>query len=324
MPRQRRFTATRGGVTVIAIGLTVLAVAVAALSIAALRQGRGPADAETTAGPAPTFTYVQRTPTASAVPTPTPTAPTDTAPGPDERFLSIGAEAMWRGTAGACGGAAPLIERSGDEGTTWQNVTPTAKGIAQLQSLTSFGGRNATAVADLGAACAKTTLRTYTDGQFWEPYPDIFAVDTYALPGERAVVVDGAKIAAPCATPWGLRSTGGVAALVCDGTAYRLDGQAWTALSGGARAVAVTSGGVYVAQTDAACTTTATATTTTTTTTAGIRVTGHPTGSSAIDLGCVEMDAAEAAGPVALDATATGSGTSLALWAGTRIIAVAN
>lgn len=319
MSRQRPFAASRGGGIAIAIGLTVLTVAVAALSITALRQGRGPGDVDATAGPVPTFTYAHHTPaapTASPVRTvsPSPTASADTSPGPAERFLSVGADAMWRGTAGVCGAAAPLIERSSDGGSTWQTVTPTTKGITQLFSLTSFGGRNATAVVELGSSCAKNTLRTYTDGQFWEPYPDIFALDTYALPGERAVMVEGKRIATPCRMPWGLRSAGGVTALVCEGTAYRLDGQTWAALSPGARAVAVTSTGVYVAHTDAAC--------------AGIRITAHPTSAAAADLGCTTLDASDAE-VVALDATGGTSGTSgsagtgLALWVGNRIIDIA-
>lgn len=300
MPRQRSFAASRGGVTLIAIGLIVLVVAVAALSIAALQQGRGSGDPEATVGPAPTFSYAQRSPT----PTPTPTPPADPAPGAAERFLSVGSEATWRGTAGVCGGIAPLIERSSDGGSTWQSVTPTSKGIAQLQSLTSFGGRNATAVADMGSACSKTTLRTYTDGQFWEPYPDVFAVDTYALPGERAVIVDGKKITTPCTTPWGLRSGSGATAMICDGTAYRLDGQNWIALTPDAKAVAVSSSHVYVARADAACT--------------GIRISDYAT--TATDISCVAT--ADAAGPLALDATSSTAGTSLTLWAGSTLIDV--
>lgn len=239
MPRPRSFAKSRGGATLIAIGLIALTVAAVGLSVAALRQGRGPGDVDATVGPAPTFTYAVRTPTATATPTAS-TSPTPAgAPGAAERFLSVGADAMWRATAGACGGAAPVVERSGDNGATWQSVTPTAKGAVQMLSLTSFGGRNATAVTALGANCTLNTLRTYTDGRFWEPYPDIFAVDTYVLPGERAVIVDGTRITAPCATPWGLRSAGSTTAIVCDDAAYRLDGQNWTRLAQTARAVAV-------------------------------------------------------------------------------------
>jgi len=321
MPGQRPAAATWGGVTLIAVGLTVLAVAVAALSIAALRQGRIPGDGDV-AGPAPTFTYGPRTssatpapaasstpaPTISTTPSPTPTAsPVPAAPGSDERFLTVGAEAMWRGTAGSCGGAAPLVERSSDDGATWQIVTPTTKGISRLLSLTSFGGRNATAVADLGGDCAPTTLRTYTDGEFWETYPDIFASDTYI--GPSAVVVDGKSVAPPCAAPWGLRSASGTTALVCDDTAYRLDGDTWTAIENGARAVAVTATEIYIARTDAACT--------------GIRLTAHATDGTPTDLGCTDLDPSEASAPLALDSNPGTSGTVLYLWAGQRLIQIA-
>ncbi|RKS89841.1 hypothetical protein DEU37_1156 [Microbacterium sp. AG790] len=310
MPRQRRSATSRGGATVIAIGLIALTVAAVGLSVAALRQGRGPGDLDATVGPAPTFTYAVRTPTATPTASASPTPASAAAPGAAERFLSVGADAMWRATAGTCGGAAPVVERSGDSGATWQAVTPTTKGAAQILSLTSFGGRNATAVTALGTSCTLNTLRTYTDGQFWEPYPDIFAADTYVLPGERAVIVDGTRIAAPCASPWGLRSAGSTTALVCDGTAYRLEGQNWTRLAAGARAVAVAARTVYIAETDAACT--------------GIRITARSSDATdATDLGCTALDAADAAGPLALDASSSSSGTVLTLWAGSRLIDVA-
>jgi len=310
VPRPRSFAKSRGGATHFAIGLIALTVAAVGLSVAALRQGRGPGDVDATVGPAPTFTYAVRTPTATATPTASASPTPAGAPGATERFLSVGADAMWRATAGACGGAAPVVERSGDNGATWQSVTPTAKSAVQMLSLTSFGGRNATAVTALGANCTLNTLRTYTDGRFWEPYPDIFAVDTYVLPGERAVIVDGTRIAAPCATPWGLRSAGSTTAIVCDDAAYRLDGQNWTRLAQTARAVAVSADTVYIAQTDAAC--------------SGIRITAHSsdaTGTS--DLGCTTLDAADAAGPLALDASSSASGTVLTLWAGSRLIDIA-
>lgn len=310
MPRPRSFAKSRGGATLIAIGLIALTVAAVGLSVAALRQGRGPGDVDATVGPAPTFTYAVRTPTATATPTASASPTPAGAPGAAERFLSVGADAMWRATAGACGGAAPVVERSGDNGATWQSVTPTTKGAVQVLSLTSFGGRNATAVAALGANCTLNTLRTYTDGRFWEPYPDIFAVDTYVLPGERAVIVDGTRITAPCATPWGLRSAGSTTAIICDDAAYRLDGQNWTRLAQTARAVAVSADTVYIAQMDAAC--------------SGIRITAHSsdaTGTS--DLGCTTLDAADAAGPLALDASSSASGPVLTLWAGSRLIDIA-
>ena len=296
MPRQRPIAATRGGTIAIALGLVVLVGAVAALSALALRQGTGAggAAAERTADPAPTFSFAPRTGAASPTPTPTPVA----APASAERFLSSGADAAWRATAGACGGPAPVIERSGDGGTTWIDVTPTYQDISAVRSLTSFGGRHVTAVADLGAACEPTTLRSYTDGRFWEPYPDAFATDSY-VGTDGDIVVDGRTIAAPCAAPWGLRVEGPAAAVVCNDTAYALDGDEWTALAAGALAVAATDDGIVVARTDTACT--------------GIRVTDYR--DAARDLACVPT---ETTGAVALDIT----GDRVTLWAGADLVDV--
>jgi hypothetical protein len=216
---------------------------------------------------------------------------------------------MWRATAGACGGAAPVVERSGDNGATWQSVTPTAKGAVQVLSLTSFGGRNATAVAALGANCTLNTLRTYTDGRFWEPYPDIFAVDTYVLPGERAVIVDGTRIAAParhpgaCARPAAHRDRlrrrrlppgrAELDASRSDRTRRRRQRRHRLHRADGCR--------VH-----------------------GIRITAHSSDAAgASDLGCTTLDAADAAGPLALDASSSASGTVLTLWAGSRLIDIA-
>lgn len=305
MPRTRPITATRGGTIAIAIGVTVLTIIVVALAIAALRQSR-PTDPGATIDPAPTFSYPARTGTPTPSPTPTPPvnlgARADArAAGAGERFLSIGAEAAWRAVAGACGGPAPLIERSTDDGATWSDVTPFYRDITQVRSLTSFGGRNATAVVDVGTACAAATMRTYTDGRFWEGYPDIFAVDTYALPGDAAVIVDGATHATPCTAPRGLRTAGGVTALVCDGTAYRLDGDSWAALASGARAVAIGDGDVVVARQDADC--------------EGILLTSYRASDDGDDLGCL---AADTTGEIAVDVT----DAIATVWAGDALLRI--
>ena len=311
MPRTRPITATRGGTIATAVGVTILAVAVIALSIAALREVRAVAPGAATAQPAPTYSFA-RTPSPSATPTPTPTgsSPALGGAGAAERFLSVGADAMWRGTAGACapagqaGAVAAQLERSADGGQTWQNVTPTSGGIAHLRSLTSFGGRNATAVVDTGSTCATTTMRTYTDGQFWEPYPDIFAADTY-LSAAGAVVIGGQPVDPPCTAPSGLRQSAGTVALLCEGSAYlRADG-AWTPLVADARALAATDAGVVVAHVDAAC--------------PGIRLTDFASASDPVDLGCADADAAT---PLAIDVVpGTGGDTPVvALWTGDRLI----
>src|SRR3546814_11031113 len=91
---------------------------------------------------------------------------------------------MWRGIAGECGAAAPLIERSGDGGQSWEDVTPGYRGIGQVISLDSFAGTEAETVARMGAGCETQALRTFTQGEFWEPYPEVLAASRYADPAE--------------------------------------------------------------------------------------------------------------------------------------------
>lgn len=243
------------------ISITVLAAGVIALAVYALQQTGAQATAAT-ATPQPTFSFGGPTPAPSGeavTPTPSPTAGagTDaTAPGFDERFLAVGEGVLWRGTAGACGGGAPTIEVSYDTGATWDNVTPTYRGIAQLRTLSTFGGPHAEAVADLGEDCETQPIRTFTAGEFWEPYPDQLASWTYIDPADAAMIVtpDG-PIEAPCPEPWGLRARGGVVALICDGSAYVRDADEWTPLvQGGAAALSVNAAGaIAIAHTAATC-----------------------------------------------------------------------
>lgn len=251
MARWRRGASPAQGVFA-GIGITVLAAGVIALAVYALQQTGAQATAAT-ATPQPTFSFG-----GPATPTPSPTSSpaVSTTPGADERFLSVGEGVLWRGTAGVCGGDAPVIELSYDSGATWDDVTPTYRGIAQLRTLSTFGGPHAEAVADLGDECETQPIRTFTAGEFWEPYPDQLATWTYIDPADAATIVtpDG-PIEAPCAEPWGLRARGGVVALICDGSAYVRDADEWMPLvQGGAAALSVNAAGaIAIAHTAATC-----------------------------------------------------------------------
>lgn len=298
-----RAASTRGGTIAVAVGLVVLIATVATLSVLALRQGR-PADAGAPR-PAPTFTFAERGAGATLPPTPTPSptpsqAGTPAAPGAAERFLALGGDILWRATAGACDATAPVVERSADAGTTWQTVTPTAQPVAQIRALTAIVPQAVSAVADLGAACELATLRSYTDGQFWEAYPDALALGTYSA-SDGTVVLGGQSVAAPCGTPWGLRSASDHAALICDGTAYRRDGDAWTALDSDARAIATTADGVVVvARVEAGC--------------PGILLTVHDPAPR--DIACID---APTDGAIALDV----ADEQATVWVGDQLVAAA-
>lgn len=275
--------------------VAVLAIATIVLAVVALDHVRATTPVDTPA-PAPTFTFgAQSSPT----PTPTPT-PAVSYPRAAERYLSVGSGGMWRGVAGACGGDAPLIERSADGGRTWQDVTPNYLGIAHVASLASFAGTEAETIAAVGASCEAQALRTFTRGRFWEPYPDVLAASRFLDPADPArVVVPGGALDAPCADPRSFRAAGEIVALVCDGTPYVLgDGDAWTPLPAtGAVALDVAGDQVLLATVSDEC--------------RGVQVSAHAGDgfADAVTRGCVEADAAA---PLAL----TRDGDGVLVWAG--------
>lgn len=290
------------------IGITVLAIGVIALSVQALQQ-TGAQATGSTATPKPTFSFGGPAPVPSdesvtGTPTPsrTPAAGDTGAPGVDERFLAVGEGVLWRGTAGACDADAPVIELSYDSGATWDDVTPTYRGIAQLRALATFGGPHAEAVADLGDECEPQAIRTFTAGEFWEPYPDQLAAWTYIDPTDAGMIVtpDG-SIEAPCAEPWGLRARGGVVALICDGSAYVQDADEWAPLvQGGAAALSVNAAGaIAIAHTADTC--------------AGVAISRYEDGTTD------EIDCAEGADPQDSAALAF-AGDALLLWSGDTVV----
>ncbi|MCC2034066.1 hypothetical protein [Microbacterium allomyrinae] len=216
--------------------VVVLAVGVGALAVLAYRS-TAPQPRAAAPEPVPSFTFGSRSPspTPTAVPAPTPTpAEVAAASVPDrsaERFLSAGSGAMWRGVAGACGATEPLIERSTDGGQTWVDVTPRYRGVRQMAALEVFAPTEAEMIASVGDDCATQALRTFTQGRFWDDYPDLLAAYHYIDPGDAATVVtpDGV-IPAPCADARSLRAEGGLLALVCNGSAWVWSGEIWNAL----------------------------------------------------------------------------------------------
>ncbi|QEW00848.1 hypothetical protein F6J84_12535 [Microbacterium caowuchunii] len=252
--RQPRFrTSTRvrwwSGVLV-----AVLAVVVIVLVVLAFQRTRGGAPVEQSPRPVPSFSpSPDETPSPTATPTATPTPVVITAPGAEERFLSAGSGALWRATAGACGGTEPLLERSTDEGRTWNDVTPRYLGIGQILSLNAFAGTEAQLVALMGADCEVQGLRTFTQGRFWEPNAEVLAGATYLVPDGAEVITPSGRVEAPCDAPWGVRAGGGATALVCDGIAYTLVDDEWEQVAENALAVALQSGAVVTAAVAPGC-----------------------------------------------------------------------
>lgn len=216
----------RGAQVSAVVAVAALAVGVGALSISALEKAN-PGRSAQTAAPVPSFTLGVQT--ASPTPTPTPT-PAVAVARADERLLSSVSGTLWRATAGACGGVAPTLERSRD-GVTWTDVTPFSTGLAQIASLDGLAVDGAEVVGATGAACQPQALRSYTDGQFWDTYPDVLALSRYVDPADPSVVhLATGRVAAPCPDARSLRARGSVVSLICDGVAYARAADQWLAL----------------------------------------------------------------------------------------------
>lgn len=238
-----------------AAALVVVAALGAGALVAAAYQHANPPAPDSAPAPVPTFTLG----VGVGTPTPTPTPePAVALPRDSERFLAVSADAgvWWRGVAGACGGTAPLVERSADAGATWTDVTPLYLGAAQLAALEASDQTEAILIAGVGADCEPQALRTFTQGRFWESYPDVLAASRYSPPTDADVVSTPiGPLAAPCAEARGPRAAGEVVALVCDGAAYAsLAGAEWVALPApDAAAVATDGADVVVAHRSDAC-----------------------------------------------------------------------
>lgn len=270
--------------------VVVLAIVAVVLVVLAMQRVSGADAPEHTAAPVPTFGA-----DTSATPSPTP-EPTSSAASlydrSQERFLSIGSGVMWRGVAGACASAEPLLERSTDGGETWTDVTPRYLEIGSLSAVSAFAGAEGEIIASMGAECEVQALRTFTQGQFWAPYPDVLAASTYVDPTDAGSIMrPGGPVAAPCNDARRLRSAGGLTALVCEGVAYVLGADAaWQPLStDSVTALAVSDGGVIVSHRTASCT--------------GLTVTSFEDATNATieELGCLEVT--DPAAPTALIVT---------------------
>ncbi|MRH29150.1 hypothetical protein GH740_07450 [Microbacterium sp. SYP-A9085] len=241
MPRRRRGPTVSRAVAIVVVAVVTVLVAVAA--VLAFQHAR-PSGTAATAAPVPTFSLGVDV-GSPATPSPTATTP----PSAGDRFLTVGSDALWRATAGRCGVTEPRVERSTDGGSSWTDITPRYKGIAQVGALDPLGDSAAQMVAALGEKCDVEGIRTFTRGRFWEPNKDVIAPARYIDFHDAGVVVTpGGEIAAPCASAHGLRATGPVVALVCGKTAYVVTGDSWTKLPATrVAAVAVSSGTVIVA-----------------------------------------------------------------------------
>lgn len=287
--------------------VALLAVGVGILSAVAFQRVNTTTEGGT-AAPVPSFTLgvdpSTPAPTPTSVPTAEPAPPRET-----ERFLSIGSQAMWRATAGGCGAAEPRVERSGDGGETWSDVTPRYLGLGQVASISAFSAQDTEIVAGVGEGCETQLLRTFTDGEFWESYPEVLAGYRYLDLADSSLVHLGraATADAPCTQARSLRAERDVITLVCDQRAWVWNGSEWSRLSATrVVAVAVDDGAVLAAHTADGC--------------AGVMVTRFAASASADDPGapiaCAEGLNPDS--PVAIE----DAGDSVLVWSGDSFVRV--
>ncbi len=230
--------------------VVALTLGVGVLAVLALQHGSALPD-ESAAPTAPAVPTDSESPDASSPPE-TPTPPMPAAEG--ERFLALQGDQLWRGTAGSCNGAAPVIELSTDGGASWSDVTPAGLELQQLLGLAAFGETDGDLVGAVGDDCEPAALRTYTAGADWEIYDELLGSITYISPSDgRTVVTPSIEIEAPCAQPVSLRTSRGEVGLVCDGVAYHLDGRNWLELISGAVTMDAVGGTIVVAHADDEC-----------------------------------------------------------------------
>jgi hypothetical protein len=124
-----------------------------------------PAISQTTAPtPTPAPTAVA-TPSASPAPSPSATST------PSFSGFANGTVG-YRATSGSCSGSGAVIERTLDGGATWQNVNPTDITIREVQSMIVVDDRHVDLLARYGNGCVLSDISTYTQGEFWQVYPD--------------------------------------------------------------------------------------------------------------------------------------------------------
>lgn len=281
-------------------GVAALTVVVVVLATLALERSRGESVARP--NPVPSFTLGVTTPSSTPSPAqPSPATPTSRA---DERFLTAGSEVWWRSAAGDCGVVEPLIERSDDRGATWADVTPRYLGIGQVAGLNAFTSVDAEMVATVGPECEVQALRTYTRGEFWEPYPEVLAGSRYVNAADTSVVILGEEsVAAPCTSPTGLRTSGAAAALICDGVAWVRAGTDWVPLAPtGVIALAFAGTDVLIAHPDDAC--------------EGITVSRI----AGVEASVVQLVGCAVGADPAAPAALTPSGADLLIWTGNEIV----
>ncbi|MCR2764229.1 hypothetical protein NQ152_12015 [Microbacterium sp. zg.B48] len=134
-------------------------------------------------------------------------------------------------------------------------MTPVYRGIAQIASLDGVAVDAVEVVAAIGPACKTEAMRSFTNGQYWEAYPDVLASSRYIdLLDPSIVQLPSGPVAAPCIHPHGFRALLSVAGLICDDHAFVLLDETWVRLpTRKVAAIAVAGSDLLVAHAEEGC-----------------------------------------------------------------------
>ncbi|MBF4617394.1 hypothetical protein ITJ44_04815 [Clavibacter sp. VKM Ac-2873] len=188
------------------------------VSAAVTRTGGGSTEAGT-AAPAPSATSTSTGTSADAAATPTPSpsaAPTATVAAPTVFLAAGNAEVAWRTTGGSCTGEPARIQTTIDEGRTWDTRSTGSFDARRILALQVESPDVGSIVADVTAACTRTTLQSFTGGEFWRDAPALTATTAYVDPAKPATVqlVQGPRDA-PCDDAVQVVDSGQAAAVLC-------------------------------------------------------------------------------------------------------------
>ncbi|WP_227077741.1 hypothetical protein ACAD28_00863 [Clavibacter nebraskensis] len=199
------------GVGVTAV-VAFLAIDLILVSAAVTRTGGGPTDGGT-AAPAPSAASTD----AAATPTPAPSAaPTTTVAAPTVFLAAGNAEVAWRTTGGSCTGEPARIQTTIDAGRTWDTRSTGSFDARRILALQVDSPDVGSVVADVTAACTRTTLQSFTGGEFWRDASALTATTAYVDPAQPGTVqlVQGPRDA-PCDDAVQVVDSGQAAAMLC-------------------------------------------------------------------------------------------------------------
>lgn len=132
-------------------------------------------------------------------------------------FLAAGnAEVAWRTTGGSCTGEPARIQTTIDAGRTWDTRSTGSFDARRILALQVDSPDVGSVVADVTAACTRTTLQSFTGGEFWRDASALTATTAYVDPAQPGTVqlVQGPRDA-PCDDAVQVVDSGQAAAVLC-------------------------------------------------------------------------------------------------------------